>query len=399
MRFFLFLIVGALLGFSKSILYAQGTDTIHGDVPLFDSDFLTSNTSSNKKSGIAQENSLFDPEFRNIREQAARRKNPSFDESQKDVASKPKSSVSNPSTTSSAAAAPDSSLKRTVSQPSQEKKSPAPSLSNLTHNQKPRKVTKTSQTTARDPKEMYDPKDLHEDLYMGENPRVVIKEDMREGRIYVTLGIGGVLGSTSSGSIARVDKDAFSNVSAASYHGNSLTARFGRVDSDIALVGMAGVGYDSSISDRGLGYSIGLEYLYQDKSLTQHYTTHDNFGNQVTSGEISVGEIHYIMAKFLGKYRINSWMPYVGIGGGMALYKTRDLVSSALHLPIFGNGTHAAPVIMPVVGLEYDLNQDWSITGEYKYLYCPTARFNEGVKAEFKPLDTHNLIIGAKYGF
>jgi opacity protein-like surface antigen len=263
------------------------------------------------------------------------------------------------------------------------------------------KNTKKAVSTAynRDPKAMYDPKDFRDPKYIHEPDPIVIKEDIREGRIYVTAGIGGVLGTTGTGNIARVDNDAFQKASAAAYQGNSLTARFGRVDSDIAIVGMIGAGYDSSIRNRAVGYSVGLEYLYQGKALKQRYTTHDAFGNQVSQGELEVGETHYIMAKFLGKYRIDSWMPYIGIGGGMAIYNTQDNTSGNLHIPIFGNSTHAAPVIMPVAGLEYDLNQDWSLTGEYKYLYCPTVTFNKGLKGKFKSLDTHNLLIGAKYGF
>jgi opacity protein-like surface antigen len=250
-----------------------------------------------------------------------------------------------------------------------------------------------------DPKAIADPKALTAPDHPQETQRVFIKEDLREGRFYVTAGIGGVLGTTSTKNIARVDNDAFQKASAAAYQGNSLTARFGRVDSDIALAAIIGAGYDSSIKNRSLGYSIGLEYLYQDKVLNQHYTTHDAFGNTISQGTLQVGQTHYILAKFLGKYRLDSWMPYLGIGGGMAIYNIQDKVSGGLHLPIFGDQTHAAPVIMPVVGLEYDLNQDWSITGEYKFLYSPTATFNKGVKGKFKPIETHNLIIGAKYGF
>jgi opacity protein-like surface antigen len=389
MKYFPLLNLFHIAFFSLLNLYSADLESLPTR-KLFDDESLNLNLADNKNKKLASTSSLFDSEFTELRKKHLQQSSPK-PEQLKPTTPQPKASSTNdkapnpqnPNTT--AVNSDKAKATTTINKPIPKPTKPSQA--------KPRLAPSSTRSPA------YDPKDLRNPNYLRQEAPVIIKEDIREGRIYVTAGIGGVLGSTNPSNIARVDNDAFQKASAAAYKGNSLTARFGRVDSDIAVVGMVGVGYDSSISNRSLGYSIGLEYLYQDKTLKQQYSTHDAFGNRVSGGELELGETHYIMAKILGKYRIDSWLPYIGIGGGMAIYNIRDHLSTDLHAPIFGNSTHTTPVIMFATGLEYDFNQDWSITGEYKYLYCPTATLNKELKSEFKSFDSHNLMIGAKYGF
>jgi opacity protein-like surface antigen len=159
-------------------------------------------------------------------------------------------------------------------------------------------------------------------------------------------------------------------------------------DAGLNIVDNYDVGNDTQIEfDPGLRLDVGIGYtLHEDQNFGVSVGAESGFiYNEMDKGKSPFGEVgiegDLWQVPIIGKVVLrfmpeNTWVPYIGVGGGVVY--SNATVDSIGGTPVDAEGDEWDPAVQAVAGVKYKLNDNSSVGLSYKALFVfPGDGFEE----------------------
>jgi opacity protein-like surface antigen len=87
------------------------------------------------------------------------------------------------------------------------------------------------------------------------------------------------------------------------------------------------------------------------------------------------------------------WVPYVGIGVGVARFGLNNITATATNTLLI-NATVTTVAFQPMVGVQYQLNNQWGIGAELRYFVTPDGTFTNALGLTSSAGNAQYIVLG-----